>query len=164
MKMFKYLDSLKMIAAVRAAFSYQELHCMCLGWCCCAGRIIQASCTPEPPLHACIKQPQLTDSRTCAVQCSALNSACIFVEGLYCLPLLLLPAALQVLMSCMGSFASIVVLLVLFWLVFSIMGLHVFGGLTLDEPWPNHDDMINSLILNFNVRAEQWLLRIHRVC
>jgi hypothetical protein len=60
----------------------------------------------------------------------------------------------QVLMSCMGSFASIVVLLVLFWLVFSIMGLHVFGGLTLDEPWPNHDDMINSLILNFNVRAE----------
>jgi hypothetical protein len=60
---------------------------------------------------------------------------------------------LQVLMSCMSSFASIVVLLVLFWLVFSIMGLHVFGGLKLDEPWPNCDDMINSLILNFNVRA-----------
>jgi hypothetical protein len=62
---------------------------------------------------------------------------------------------LQVLMSCMGSFASIVVLLVLFWLVFSIMGLHVFGGLKLDEPWPNHDDMINSLILNFNVSYRQ---------
>ncbi|WIA28050.1 hypothetical protein OEZ86_010635 [Tetradesmus obliquus] len=55
-----------------------------------------------------------------------------------------------VLMSCMSSFASIVVLLVLFWLVFSIMGLHVFGGLKLDEPWPNHDDLINALIMNFN--------------
>lgn len=51
----------------------------------------------------------------------------------------------------MGSFASIVVLLVLFWMVFSIMGLHVFGGLPLDTPWPNCDDLVNSLILNFNV-------------
>jgi Ion transport protein len=59
----------------------------------------------------------------------------------------------QVLISSMGSFASIVVLLVLFWLVFAIMGLHVFGGLILDEPWPNCDSIVNSLILNFNVRV-----------
>lgn len=62
---------------------------------------------------------------------------------------------LQVLMSCMSSFASIVVLLVLFWLVFSIMGLHVFGGLKLDEPWPNQDDLINALIMNFNVSGRR---------
>ncbi|KAF8072369.1 NaCP60E [Scenedesmus sp. PABB004] len=56
----------------------------------------------------------------------------------------------SVLISSLGSFASIVVLLVLFWLVFAIMGLHVFGGLHLDEPWPNADTLVDSLILNFN--------------
>jgi hypothetical protein len=60
---------------------------------------------------------------------------------------------LQVLMSSMASFASIVVLLVLFWMVFSIVGLHVFGGLELDIPWPNMDSLINSLIINFHVSA-----------
>lgn len=58
---------------------------------------------------------------------------------------------LQVLISSMASFASIVVLLVLFWLVFSIVGLHVFGGLPIDVPFPNCDTLINSLILNFHV-------------
>jgi hypothetical protein len=53
----------------------------------------------------------------------------------------------------MDSFAAIVVLLALFWLVFAIVGLHVFGGLALAPPaWPNCDTLINSLILNFHVR------------
>lgn len=55
----------------------------------------------------------------------------------------------------MASFASIVILLVLFWLVFSIVGLHVFGGLKLDVAWPNCDSLINSLITSFNVSADQ---------
>lgn len=58
---------------------------------------------------------------------------------------------LQVLVSSMASFASIVVILVLFWLVFSIVGLHVFGGLVTDEPWPNFNTLINSLIISFHV-------------
>jgi hypothetical protein len=56
-----------------------------------------------------------------------------------------------VLISSMASFASIVVLLVLFWMVFSIVGLHVFGGLKLDIPWPNMDSLINSMINSFHV-------------
>lgn len=60
---------------------------------------------------------------------------------------------LQVLISSMSSFAAIVVLLMLFWLVFSIVGLHVYGGITIEPPgWPNCDTLINSLILNFHVR------------
>lgn len=62
----------------------------------------------------------------------------------------LLPV-LQVLISSMASFASIVVLLVLFWMVFSIVGLHMFGGLKLDIPWPNMDSLINSMINSFHV-------------
>ena len=54
----------------------------------------------------------------------------------------------------MDSFAAIVVLLMLFWVVFSIVGLHVFGGIDLPPPaWPNCDTLINCLILNFHVRA-----------
>ncbi len=51
----------------------------------------------------------------------------------------------------MASFASIVILLVLFWLVFSIVGLHVFGGAVIDVPWPNFNSLINSLIVSFHV-------------
>jgi hypothetical protein len=54
----------------------------------------------------------------------------------------------------MNSFAAIVVLLGLFWLVFSIVGLHVFGALPLAPPgWPNCDTLINSAVLNFHVRG-----------
>jgi len=61
---------------------------------------------------------------------------------------------LQVLISSMNSFAAIVALLMLFWLVFSIVGLHVFGGLNLAPPaWPNCDTLVNSGILNFHVGA-----------
>jgi hypothetical protein len=53
----------------------------------------------------------------------------------------------------MNSFAAIVVLLGLFWLVFSIVGLHVFGALHLGAPgWPNCDTFISCAILNFHVR------------
>lgn len=59
----------------------------------------------------------------------------------------------KVLITSINSFAAIVVLLGLFWLVFSIVGLHVFGGLDLAPPgWPNCDSLINSAILNFHVR------------
>lgn len=59
----------------------------------------------------------------------------------------------KVLITSINSFAAIVVLLGLFWLVFSIVGLHVFGGLELAPPgWPNCDSLINSAILNFHVR------------
>eukprot|EP00775_Hariotina_reticulata_P006841 gene6841-7059_t len=57
----------------------------------------------------------------------------------------------SVLISSMGSFASIVVLLVLFWMVFSIMGLQMFGSLALDVPWPNCSTLVNALIMTFNV-------------
>ena len=43
-------------------------------------------------------------------------------------------------------------LLVIFWLVFTIMGMHIFGGLP--QPtmiWPNFDTFFNSLISTFNV-------------
>lgn len=60
----------------------------------------------------------------------------------------------KVLITSINSFAAIVVLLGLFWLVFSIVGLHVFGGLDLAPPgWPNCDSLINSAILNFHVRG-----------
>jgi hypothetical protein len=59
----------------------------------------------------------------------------------------------QVLATSLNSFAAIVALLALFWLVFAIVGLHVFGGLALAPPaWPNCDTLVNCLILNFHVR------------
>jgi hypothetical protein len=56
-----------------------------------------------------------------------------------------------VLISSAGSFAAIGALLMLFWVVFSIVGLHVYGGTPLDEPWPNFDTLINSMLTMFNV-------------
>lgn len=73
-------------------------------------------------------------------------SVCVCTQPNWCV-------AVQVLISSMASFASIVVLLVLFWMVFSIVGLHVFGGAKLDIPWPNMDSLINSMILQFHVNC-----------
>jgi hypothetical protein len=58
-----------------------------------------------------------------------------------------------VLVSSLGSFAAIVMLLALFWMVFSIVGLHVFGGLELDvfDETANFNSLINAMVLNFNV-------------
>lgn len=44
----------------------------------------------------------------------------------------------EVLLSASTSFAAIATLLMLFWLVFSIIGMHVFGAKDLDiYEWPN---------------------------
>ena len=57
----------------------------------------------------------------------------------------------RVLIGSLDSFAAIVALLALFWLVFAIVGLHVFGGLPLAPPaWPNCDTLVNCLVLNFH--------------
>ncbi len=62
----------------------------------------------------------------------------------------------------MGSFGSIVALVGLFWLVFSIVGVHVFGGIDLaDQPWPNCDSLVNCLILNFHVSDPIWYMWHH---
>ncbi len=47
------------------------------------------------------------------------------------------------------------VLLCLFWLVFTIMGMHVFGGLELQiYSYPNFDTFLNSLVSTFNVSVD----------
>jgi hypothetical protein len=44
----------------------------------------------------------------------------------------------EVLLTAANSFMAIAMLLVLFWTVFSIVGMHVFGTLVLQKyPWPN---------------------------
>jgi hypothetical protein len=50
-------------------------------------------------------------------------------------------------MSSFASFSAIAALIVVFWLVFAIIGLHVFGGLPMpDYPYPNYDTLLNSLV------------------
>jgi hypothetical protein len=58
-------------------------------------------------------------------------------------------------MSSFSSFAAIGGLLSLFWLVFSVVGLHVFGGLELDVDTEgcNYDSLLNALVTNFHVRG-----------
>lgn len=57
-----------------------------------------------------------------------------------------------VLISSMTSFAAIVVLIVLFWVVFAVVGQHVFGGLILTYyPFPNYNTFFNALVATFNV-------------
>ena len=63
------------------------------------------------------------------------------------------------LLSSFSSFAAIVCLLTLFWVVFAIIGLHVFGGVINDPMgfnFPNFNTFMNSLVLTFNVRASMW--------
>lgn len=153
MKMFKYLESLKMIAAVRGSCMRRfstPAGCVAVGR---QGALVhgvrcEISKHMRASLHVSVG-PQLG-----AVQWPIK----IVLDGarVMCTPavLLLSKPVLQVLISSMASFASIVVLLVLFWMVFSIVGLHVFGGLTLDIPWPNHDSLINSMINSFHVRCQ----------
>jgi hypothetical protein len=56
----------------------------------------------------------------------------------------------EVLVASASSFAAIAALLLLFWVVFSIVGLHVFGGTPLDSDWPNFDTLVNSMVTIFN--------------
>lgn len=70
----------------------------------------------------------------------------------------------EVLMQSMGSFLSIAMLIILFWIVFAIVGLHVFGGLKLDEAWPNYDTFILALVSVFNVlNLEDWEITMFAV-
>jgi hypothetical protein len=41
----------------------------------------------------------------------------------------------------------------LFWLVFTILGLHIFGGVDLPPPdqFPNFNSFMNSLVSTFNI-------------
>lgn len=146
MKMFKYLESLKMIAAVRGS-SMPRLStpadCVAVGR---QGAVVHGV-RFDQQMHASISLFACW-ATACAVQCPVSNL--LDVARDMCMPGVLRPV-LQVLISSMASFASIVVLLVLFWMVFSIVGLHVFGGLKLDIPWPNMDSLINSMINSFHV-------------
>lgn len=58
------------------------------------------------------------------------------------------------LLTAFASFAAIAVLIGLFWVVFAIVGMHVFGGIPLDrDGYPNFDTFLNSLVTTFNVRG-----------
>lgn len=44
------------------------------------------------------------------------------------------------------------ILLVLFWLLFAIIGMHVFGGIDLlTTIYPNYDTFLGSMVSTFNV-------------
>ncbi|KXZ47565.1 hypothetical protein GPECTOR_34g724 [Gonium pectorale] len=64
----------------------------------------------------------------------------------------------EVLLSAFTSFAAIATLLMLFWIVFSIIGMHVFGAKDLDVyPWPDFSTFLYSLIATWNVlNLENW--------
>jgi hypothetical protein len=54
----------------------------------------------------------------------------------------------------------------LFWLVFSTMGMHLFGGLQLEvgRTYPNYDTFLNSLISSFNVlNLENWNQQMYAI-
>lgn len=59
------------------------------------------------------------------------------------------------LFNSLKSVASLLLLLVLFVTIFSLLGMHLFGGkkfLVSDEERPNFDNFINSMITVFQVR------------
>ena len=57
----------------------------------------------------------------------------------------------EVLFNSMSSFLSIGILTLLFNVVFSIMGLHVYGEYQPDIGYPNFNTFINSCVLIFQV-------------
>ncbi|KAG2432797.1 hypothetical protein HXX76_008531 [Chlamydomonas incerta] len=64
----------------------------------------------------------------------------------------------EVLLSAASSFMAIATLLILFWMVFAIVGMHVFGDKDLDTyPWPNFSTFLFSLVATWNVlNLENW--------
>eukprot|EP00198_Chlamydomonas_reinhardtii_P001158 XP_001690493.1 voltage-gated Ca2+ channel, alpha subunit [Chlamydomonas reinhardtii] len=64
----------------------------------------------------------------------------------------------EVLLSAASSFMAIATLLILFWMVFAIVGMHVFGDKDLDTfPWPNFSTFLYSLVATWNVlNLENW--------
>lgn len=131
-KMFRYMESIQQIARVSARAATRRLCCTARG----------LACTVR--CHPCLQKRFAP----------FFWSPCEHTQRTHTMNTRPVPA-LQVLMSSLNSFAAIVALLVLFWLVFSIVGLHVFGGLALAPPaWPNCDTLINCGILNFHVSGE----------
>jgi hypothetical protein len=57
----------------------------------------------------------------------------------------------EVLMGSASSFMAIAVLIVLFMVVFSIVGLHIFGGIFPPTTVPNFNSFVNAFILVFQV-------------
>lgn len=51
----------------------------------------------------------------------------------------------------MGSFVAVGVLALLFMIVFSIVGLHIFGGAVPPHQFPNFNTFFNSLLTMFQV-------------
>lgn len=52
----------------------------------------------------------------------------------------------------MGSFSSILILLIIFWVLFAIIGMFTFGGLNLTTTlYPNYDTFLGSLVSTFNI-------------
>lgn len=58
---------------------------------------------------------------------------------------------LAVLMEALASFAAVGLMIMLFWVLFSIIGLHVYGGLHLNGYFPNYDTFINAMMATFNI-------------
>jgi hypothetical protein len=59
----------------------------------------------------------------------------------------------ETLFKSMSSFVSISVLTLLFTVVFSIMGLHVYGEYSPDIGYPNFQTFLNSCVLIFQVQT-----------
>lgn len=63
----------------------------------------------------------------------------------------------EVLMGSASSFMAIAVLILLFMVVFSIVGLHIFGGVFPPEKVPNFNTFYHSFILVFQVTPSSLL-------
>lgn len=57
-----------------------------------------------------------------------------------------------VLLASAPSFSAISILVLLFWVVFGIVGMNVFGGIGMDQAYPNFDTFISSILISFQVR------------
>lgn len=70
-----------------------------------------------------------------------------------------LKSLLDTLITSFPSYAAILILTVLFWVVFAIMGMSVFGGQPLDlsylifPSYPNFDTFLSSMLISFQVGA-----------
>ncbi|MEW5300382.1 MAG: hypothetical protein WDW36_003317 [Sanguina aurantia] len=56
-----------------------------------------------------------------------------------------------VLLASAPSFSAISILVLLFWVVFGIVGMNVFGGIGMDQAYPNFDTFISSILISFQV-------------
>lgn len=82
-----------------------------------------------------------------------------FMHGMYttCRYLKALTTLSEVINNSVGAFSAIAMLLVIFMMVFAIIGLQVFGQAELDIDFPNFHSFFNSLVLVFQVRQSYFL-------